>query len=87
MPEHPNSHTQPPADHPAVREVRRQQAELKRLQTQADEIRAIRDEALAQLVREGYTPGKAARAVGLSTQTVRNIKLEVLSEKKSDAEN
>lgn len=70
-----------------MREVRRQQAELKRLQTQAHKLRAIRDEALAQLVREGYTPGKAARAVGLSTQTVRNIKLEVLAEKKNDAEN
>ena len=87
MPDQPRSHTEPPADHPAVREVRQQQAELKRLQTQAREIRVKRDQALAQLIREGYTPGKAARAVGLSTQTARNVNRAVLSEKKNDAEN
>lgn len=87
MPEQPSSHTQPPADHPAVREIWRRHAELERLKKQAREIRAERDEALAQLIREGYTPGKTARAVGLSTQTVRNIKLAVLAEKKNDAEN
>jgi hypothetical protein len=87
MPEQPQGHIQPPADHPAVRTVRRQQAELHRLKEEADRVRATRDAALAQLMREGYTPGKTARAVGMSTQTVRNIKLAVLAKKKDEAEN
>lgn len=87
MPPKPQGNAEPPADHPAVREAQRCGHELAELNNRAKEVRAERDRALAQLIREGYTPGKAAKAVGLSSQTVRNIKLEILRNNQEKRQN